>query len=136
MGKPLKLILDTHIFIYYMNGSKMPTRIKVAIENAKEVLLSTITSWEIFMLAKHGHITLSLPPIQWYDSAIAESGFKEIPISSKISNIAVNLKWDHKDPADRWIVATAISEGATLVTLDRKILAFKKVKALSLKKDK
>ena len=79
-----------------MNGSKMPTRIKVAIENAKEVLLSTITSWEI----------------------------------------AVNLKWDHKDPADRWIVATAISEGATLVTLDRKILAFKKVKALSLKKDK
>ncbi|MBK7056549.1 MAG: PIN domain-containing protein [Leptospiraceae bacterium] len=84
----MKLILDTHIFIYYMNGSKMPTRIKVAIENAKEVLLSTITSWEIFMLAKHGHITLSLPPIQWCDSAIAESGFKEIPISSKISNIA------------------------------------------------
>lgn len=59
MGKPLKLILNTHIFIYYMNGSKMPTRIKVAIENAKEVLLSTITSWEIFMLAKHGHITLA-----------------------------------------------------------------------------
>lgn len=63
---------------------------------------------------KQGHITLSRPPIQWYDSAIAGSGFKKIPISSKISNIAVNLKWEHKDPADRWIVATAISEGASL----------------------
>lgn len=114
-----------------MNGNKLPKRIQVAIDNAKEVFLSAITSWEIFMLARHGHITLSLPAIQWYDSAMSESGFKEIPISSKISNIAVNLKWDHKDPADRWIVATAISEGATLVTLDKKILAFKKVKSLS-----
>jgi len=124
----LKILLDTHIFIYYINGSKLPKGIHSAIEKAKEVYLSAISSWEIFMLAKHGHITLSQSSIQWYDNAILESGFSEIPISSKISNIAVNLKWEHKDPADRWIVATAISENATLITLDKKILSFKKVK--------
>ncbi len=36
----------------------------------------------------------------------------------------------HKDPADRWIVAITISEGATLVSLDKKILEFKKVKTV------
>ena len=56
-----------------------------------------------------------------YDSLI-QDGLIEIAVDGKIGVRAATLSDFHKDPADRFIVATALAGGHQLVTSDRKIL--------------
>lgn len=53
------------------------------------------------------------------------SGIVEMPVSGEIAIAAVNLGNLHGDPADRFIVATAMAHGATLVTADKAILKWR-----------
>jgi len=48
----------------------------------------------------------------------------ECPLNGEIALLAVNLDL-HRDPADRFIAATAIAHQATLVTADERLLAWK-----------
>jgi PIN domain nuclease of toxin-antitoxin system len=51
-----------------------------------------------------------------------QKGLQEIPLKGEISILAAHLTNFHADPADRFIVATAIHLKATLLTVDQKIL--------------
>jgi PIN domain nuclease of toxin-antitoxin system len=64
-----------------------------------------------------------LPTPEWRASLLAE-GMREVPLDGEIAIAAVGLPDFHKDPADRLIVATALDEGARLVTSDTRILAW------------
>jgi len=48
----------------------------------------------------------------------------ELPVTGEIGIRAAQLEGFHGDPADRLIMATALHHGATLMTLDKKILAW------------
>lgn len=52
------------------------------------------------------------------------AGVHEIPVSATLAVAAVDLTWDHRDPADRMIVATATQLGLPLITRDRVISAW------------
>jgi PIN domain nuclease of toxin-antitoxin system len=59
--------------------------------------------------------------------------FHLVPVDNTIAQLAVELPEPiHGDPADRIIIATALSLGATLLTKDRKILLYAHVKTLRL----
>ena len=53
---------------------------------------------------------------------VLEAGVKELPITGEIAIRAVELNNLPGDPADRFIMATAITHGATLVTADDALL--------------
>jgi PIN domain nuclease of toxin-antitoxin system len=86
-----------------------------------EALVSAITAWEVFMLQEYGHIELGRPAREWFENAIAFLEISVIAVDSEISWHAVQLPWQHRDPADRWIVATALRHRACLVTRDDRI---------------
>ena len=88
------------------------------IDNSDQVVVSAISSWEVAYLAKRSRLILPLPIDAWLQAALDDSGITSLPLTAKIASRAANLTDIHRDPADRFIIATAIETGAMLLTLD------------------
>ena len=129
------IVLDTHIWIRYIdNPESLPMAALNAIRSGREpVGISSISVWEVFMLERRGRLELRIPAGQWVAKCERLSLFHFVPVDNTIAQLAVELPEPiHGDPADRIIIATALSLGATLLTKDRKILSYPHVKTLRL----
>jgi PIN domain nuclease of toxin-antitoxin system len=62
--------------------------------------------------------------IDVWRSDLLQAGLQEVPLRGETAIRAAQLQSFHGDPADRMIVATAIENGATLITADAKILSW------------
>lgn len=127
MQKINKAVLDTHAFIWLVQGSQelSPKSIKEieSYGNNHALYLSAISLWEIAMLEKKGRIVLHQPCFQWLKQALEAPGLTVENISPSIAVESSQLPGDfHGDPADRLIIATARILQATLITRDSKIL--------------
>ena len=119
------LLLDTQVLLWLSAeperlGADVHRRIKTGLA-AGENSVSSISFWEIAMLIAKGRYRLVKPVLEWRDDLLAR-GITEIPVDGSIAAIAGGLDWEHGDPADRIVVATAMRLGATLLTTDRRIL--------------
>lgn len=81
--------------------------------------MSAITFWEMEMLAEAGRIRLGMTVAEARDVAL-RANVAEVPIDGNIAMTAARLGM-HGDPGDRFIVATALISGATLMTSDEKL---------------
>ena len=129
------IILDTHIWIGYVDDpASLPTTVLDAIRGRREpVVISSISVWEVFMLEQRGRLELGIPARVWVEKCERLALFHFVPVDNTIARIAVELPGPlHHDTADRIIIATALSLGATLVTRDRKIIDYPHVKTLRL----
>lgn len=122
------ILLDTHALIW-MDGDnpKLGKRARQAIEGAwrsNEVVVSAITFWECALLYSQSRIRLA-GPVQDWRGELLTSGLVELPLDGAIAILAAQFQGLHKDPADRFIAATAIRFGATLVTADARLLRWR-----------
>ena len=129
MKTSLELLLDTHIWVRFINGdTTLPTKIVDAVEAARlrsEAYVSVISVWEVALLVKRSKLTLPLGVESWVEGALQLAGIHLLPFSPAIAIETVALPTPmHKDPADRILVASARVERLRLVTLDGEILAF------------
>ena len=72
-----RLVLDTHIWKDYVDGTKLSAKIVRRIDAAREreaLFISAITPWEIARLARDGRLKLNGPTLQWVTAAVAMSG--------------------------------------------------------------
>jgi PIN domain nuclease of toxin-antitoxin system len=119
------VILDTHVLLWLDRNDAAigpQTRSKVEIAwRAGALAVSAITFWEAAMLAERGRITLPVTPERWRMDWL-DAGLTEIPIDGHVALLACRLDDFHRDPADRFIVATALDRDAPLLTADRLIL--------------
>jgi PIN domain nuclease of toxin-antitoxin system len=121
------ILLDTHILLWLKDeprhiGSEASFRLESAMA-AGEVWLSVISFWEIAMLARKRKIEITMPLARWR-AELAARTILEVPVDGLTAVKAGELDWDHGDPADRIIVATAMRLGLSLLTADRKILGW------------
>ena len=123
------ILLDTHALIWWVSGdARLPESAETLIcqnlaENA--VLISAISAWEVAQLVARDRLVLSRPVSDWLDLVQAIDGVRFVPIDQRVAVESVNLPGDfHKDPADRFLVATARLLGATLISCDDKIRAY------------
>ncbi len=118
------ILLDTHILIWLDQGNtSLGSQTRETIDRALQsnlLAVSAITFWEASMLQRKGRI--QLPEAQGWRIALLGMGLIEIPIDGKIGIYSNNLADFHSDPADRFIVSSAIQHNATLVTADQRIL--------------
>jgi len=121
------LLLDTHALIWLDEGN---TRLgKIALQTIVESLstgqlgVSTISFWEVAMLIEKQRLAMQTELDVWR-SDLLQTGLLEIPLQGTTAIRAGQLQLFHGDPADRIIVATAIENGATLMTADEKILSW------------
>ena len=129
------IVLDTHILIWWVDSpQKLSKKTKKAIEEEKSkkgILISSISTFEIYLLIKKGKLELTNYPDAWLNRIESLPYVRFIPVDNKIAALSVNLPdFTHKDPADRIIIATAMINGATLITSDKKILNYTHVKAV------
>jgi PIN domain nuclease of toxin-antitoxin system len=129
------LLLDTHVWIWLMLGDKLSLKNQTLIEehaSSGRIFLSSISLWEVSMLAAKNKIHLDRPCNEWIDAALKEPKINVITLTPAIAVESAYLPGEfHGDPADRIIVATARIEILTLLTKDEKILSYSKNKYLN-----
>ena len=131
------IVLDTHALIWWVNGDKkLSSRALKAInkEIAKEdgqLIISSITAWEIALLIKKGRLALAMDIDDWIYTVAAIECVRFVPMDNDVAIQSVRLPGEfHPDPADRIITALARHLSAALVTSDEKIRAYKHVKTI------
>ena|SRR3990167_3734270 len=130
------ILLDTHVWIWYVNGSEdlnkiVRKKITMALYN-NEASLAAISLWEVSMLDKKQRIILGMPCLEWINKFLELTHVRILPITPAIATESCYLPGNiHADPADRMIIATARVEGCTLVTRDKRILIYSKNKYVS-----
>jgi len=119
------IILDTHALVWLDTGNKLlGVQAIKAMDQAladNALAVSAITFWEVAMLSNKGRLTLAFSPEVWRKELI-DQGLIELPMDGNTGIRAAELRAFHGDPADRIIVATALSTGSSLITADKKIL--------------
>jgi PIN domain nuclease of toxin-antitoxin system len=120
----LKLLLDTHIWLWYLQGSdRLSDNLQqIMASSDTELWLSPISVWETLILAEKGRIELNSEPIVWIKRYLRSLDFKEARLTYEIAMRSRQLELSHQDPADRFIVATAIKLELTLATVDSRLL--------------
>ncbi|TXK93220.1 VapC toxin family PIN domain ribonuclease [Methylococcaceae bacterium HT1] len=93
-----------------------------------QILVSSISVWEISLLVEKGRLTLSMELDEWLRVAASIHNLHFIPVDNEIAVQSVCLPGDfHPDLADRIITALARYYSAPLVTSDSKIQDYKYV---------
>jgi PIN domain nuclease of toxin-antitoxin system len=129
----VRLLLDTHVWIWRLLD---PGRVSAAAEQAiadprSELLLSPISTWETLVLARKRRLDLKPSPSEWVLDALRRSGPTAAPLTHSIALRSESLDGlASEDPADRFLVATAIEHDLTLVTADGAIQEFEPVETL------
>jgi PIN domain nuclease of toxin-antitoxin system len=119
------IVLDTSALIYwtaYPEGlSQAAAR---GIEEADQIVVSSISIWEIERKVQQGRLDLFIPISEYVErlAQLERLDIRPVDVQNWLDNLA--LAWDHKDPADRTIVALAARLECPLVTSDQKILEF------------
>ena len=114
-----RLLLDTCALIWLATGaSELSEQTRAAINRADIVCVSAISAWEISLKAARGTLELPIPPAEWFGRALDHHHLTLADLSVDILVAANSLPWHHRDPADRFIIATARELGATVVTAD------------------
>lgn len=130
------IVIDTHILIWWVSeDQQLSPKAKIAIDNEIEaggdMLVSSITAWEIAMLVEKGRLTLSMDVDSWIGIGGNIEHVRFIPVDNKVAIESTRLFGEfQKDPADRMIVAFARTLSAKLVTEDEKIRAYRHVKTV------
>jgi PIN domain nuclease of toxin-antitoxin system len=122
------IILDTHVLLWMdRNDDALGPLARNLIESQwhnDTVAVSAISFWEVAMLQQRQRITLPTIVQKWR-AELTQSGLKEISLDGHLALIASELKSFQRDPADRFIAATAMVNDAILVTADTQILGWK-----------
>lgn len=125
------ILLDTHIWIrWILNDDPLPGNLLDLINTTEKLAVSSISCWEVVLLEKRQKIKLTLPIQQWLQEALEGSAVTPLPITASIAERAGLLSCHHKDPADRFIIATAIQHDIKLVSLDGKFSGYDELKQL------
>lgn len=127
MEGPGVIVLDTHALLWMdRNDPMLGPQSRALIENtwrSDVVAVSAISFWETALLADRGRIVLPVPAEAWRLDLL-QAGLREIAVDGRVALLATRLEGLHRDPADRFIVATSLQLGATLVTADGQLLGW------------
>jgi PIN domain nuclease of toxin-antitoxin system len=116
----VRLLLDTHVFLWWVGGSReLSRRARAAIGSGRnECFVSLATAWEIAIKVSLGSLRVEGALDRFLPEQIAANGFKPLPIDLKHATRVATLPFHHRDPFDRLLVAQALEEELAIVTAD------------------
>src|SRR5215216_2053884 len=122
----MRLLLDTHIFLWWADNPEKLSRtaLSAITDETNELVLSVSSVWEIQIKIQLGKLKLSLPLRELIQN---QQETNELIISPILLShvLALNyLPTHHKDPFDRLLIAQSIDEDLTLVSADPQFSAY------------
>ncbi len=127
----MRLLLDTHIWLWSLRETgRLGVGVRQAMRNAEnELWLSSISTWEALILHEKGRIHIVGDLDEWVAESTAP--FLEAPLTHEIVRFSRLLPLPQRDPADRFLAATAHVLGLTLVTADANLLGLGDISTLA-----
>ena len=126
----MRLLLDTHIWLWiHREPWKLASEVNQALADPQSDLwLSPVSVWELAVLLEKKRVSLREDMNLWVEKSKRELSLREAPFSWEVANEIPFTQLVHRDPADRFLVATAKAYDLTLVTADQRLM---RVPALS-----
>ena len=121
----MRLLLDTHFLVWTALGSDRISSAAYALigDPNNDLFFSVASIWEIAIKNALGRPDLPCDPAV-LRRQLMDNGYEEIPITGIHAVAAGSLPPIHKDPFDRLLVAQALTEGVTLLTVDTRIAQY------------
>jgi PIN domain nuclease of toxin-antitoxin system len=113
----VRLLLDSHTFLWWISDDhRLSTKAGAALDHSSnELFFSVIAGYEISYKQRIGKLPLisgGLP------RRLQQAGIQPLPLSLDHALAAAALPGPHRDPWDRIMMAQAVAEGLTVVTVD------------------
>ena len=109
--------------------SRLNPRVRAELRNpANELWLSPVSTWEALLLNAKGRIRLPVSLAEWLAQATAP--LREAPFTPEIVLAAQQVPLPHRDPADRFLAATAQVMDLTIVTSDDLLLGLGTIRTM------
>ncbi|MGR8935985.1 MAG: type II toxin-antitoxin system VapC family toxin [Gammaproteobacteria bacterium] len=117
----MKLLLDTHVFLWANNEFEQLSSTATVLLSSGEhdLYLSIATPWEIQIKHQLGKLRLTRPVKEMVDKNLEENGIQLLPFTLAHICRLDKLPLHHKDPFDRIIIAQALLEDMAVVTVDQ-----------------
>lgn len=113
------LVVDTHVAVWWAGDPRRLGRAAQARLAAEDRLgIPTIVFWEVALLVRKRKLDLGMPVNEWAHAIQSVPRVEALPLTAEIAVQADELEM-HADPADRFIVATALRYGVPLISKDR-----------------
>jgi PIN domain nuclease of toxin-antitoxin system len=119
------VVLDTSALLFWtLDPAQLPASAAEAIQSADRVLVSSIAIWEIGIKIKRGRLAIPISVREYAERLKSVDQVEILPVDELTWIESIDLDWEHRDPADRVMVATATRFGCPLVTSDGVIARF------------
>ena len=113
------LLLDTHAWAWSLTGDdRLSAKAIALIEKAETVLVSPISLFEIGQKVRLGKWSEMEPFIERLADLLQEQGGITAALTPDICLTAAVMDWQHRDPFDRLLAATAMQNGIPIISAD------------------
>ncbi len=121
----MKLLLDTHAFLWFLlDDERLSLPARTAIGQAEFLYLSPASHWEIAIKIALGKYALPEPFAQFMTRELADNDMSILPIEINHTSQLTTLPFHHRDPFDRLIIAQALAEELSIVSIDSQFDAY------------
>ena len=122
----MRILLDTHTFLWWINNDAQlsNTARQLIGEAANEILISTVTGWEIAIKAQLGKLTVAAELDPFITAQITQNYFTLLPIKWNHALHIYTLPLYHRDPFDRMLVVQSQLEQIPILTIDSLITQY------------
>lgn len=115
----MKYLIDTHVFIWFMEGNSSfsPIAKSIMLDKSNDILISIASLWEISIKNSIGKLPLSTKYSE-ISNVLYDNLIEILPI--KFAHTVENnkLQFHHRDPFDRIIISQAIVENIDFISAD------------------
>lgn len=119
------VVLDTSALLFWtLDPIQLSASAAEVIQSTDRVLVSSIAIWEIGIKVKRGKLVIPISVREYAERLKGVDRVEIVPVDELIWIESIDLDWEHRDPADRVMVATALRFGCPLVTSDEVISRF------------
>jgi PIN domain nuclease of toxin-antitoxin system len=132
VGQRAVILLDTHTWIWYASEDpQLSKQAKSRIGRADVLGVHPVSCWEVAMLSNTGRLKLNVEVSQWVDHALERPKIELLAFTPAAAVRAAGLGGSFPgDPADRFIVGTALGLGVPLVTRNQRITDWGQVQTI------
>lgn len=122
----MKLLLDTHTFIWFIEGnSKLSDKAKALIEASdNQRFLSVASLWEMTIKKSLGKLELGMDMQTLIDEHIYQNAIEILPINTSAFFMLQDLPFHHKDPFDRLLISQGLADDLVLLSIDEHFASY------------
>lgn len=119
------IVLDTSALLFWtLDPIQMSSKAERAIQQAERILISSISVWEIALKVNRQKLVIPLTITEYVEKLKQLEALEILSVDVQTWLDNLDLPWEHRDPADRTIVALATRFGCPLITSDEVIAAY------------